>query len=90
MILITIVAVGVFVLALSLTQIFRGHDIRGEVGTNPHMQRLGLSCPLEDEGGCHDSAAANCSPEACATCVKNELSGGNTKGNPLSTLHSSH
>jgi hypothetical protein len=45
---ISVAAVGVFALALSLTLIFKGHNIRSEVGTNPDMQRLGLECPARE------------------------------------------
>ncbi len=45
----TLAAVGGMALALSLTQIFKGHDIRGEVGSNPDMKRLGLECPAHEK-----------------------------------------
>ena len=66
-ILIAIGFVGFFFLGLSLTQIFKGHDIDSEIATNKNMQRLGIKCAVqesrEDTGtdcvdlGCH----GNCS-----------------------------
>ena len=59
--------VGFFFVGLSLTQIFKGHDIDSEIATNKDMQRLGIKCAVqesrEDTGtdcadiGCH----GNCS-----------------------------
>ena len=59
--------VGFFFLGMSLTQIFKGHDIDSEIATNKNMQRLGIKCAVqesrEDTGtdcadlGCH----GNCS-----------------------------
>ena len=64
---ISILAVGLFFLGMSLTQIFKGHDIDSEIATNKNMQRLGIKCAVqesrEDTGtdcadiGCH----GNCS-----------------------------
>lgn len=64
---ISILCVGFFFLGLSLTQIFKGHDIDSEIATNKNMQRLGIKCAVqesrEDTGtdcadiGCH----GNCS-----------------------------
>ena len=66
-ILIAIGFVGFFFLGLSLTQIFKGHDIDSEIATNKNMQKLGIKCAVqesrEDTGtdcadlGCH----GNCS-----------------------------
>ena len=66
-ILISIGLVGFFFLGMSLTQIFKGHDIDSEIATNTNMQRLGIKCAVqesrEDTGtdcedlGCH----GNCS-----------------------------
>ena len=38
---IAIGAVALFVLGLSLTQIFKGHPIDSEIGTNRHMRQRG-------------------------------------------------
>ena len=66
-VLVSIGFVGFFFLGMSLTQIFKGHDIYSEISTNKDMQRLGIKCAVqesrEDTGtdcadlGCH----GNCS-----------------------------
>lgn len=66
-ILVAIGFVSFFFLGLSLTQIFKGHDIDSEIATNKNMQKLGIKCAVqesrEDTGtdcadiGCH----GNCS-----------------------------
>ena len=38
----SILLVGFFFLGMSLTQIFKGHDIDSEIATNKNMQRLGI------------------------------------------------
>jgi hypothetical protein len=54
----SIAAIGFMALALGITQIFKGRDIQGEVGTNPDMQRLGLECPARE--GCAAPADTEC------------------------------
>ena len=64
---VSILLVGFFFLGMSLTQIFKGHDIDSEIATNKNMQKLGIKCAVqesrEDTGtdcadiGCH----GNCS-----------------------------
>ena len=64
---VSILFVGLFFLGMSLTQIFKGHDIDSEIATNKNMQKLGIKCAVqesrEDTGtdcedlGCH----GNCS-----------------------------
>ena len=41
-------AVGFFVLAMSLTLIFKGHHIDSEISTNKDMQRLGIKCAVQE------------------------------------------
>lgn len=41
---ITIGIVGFFVLAFSLTILFKGHYMDSEIGTNPHMKERGIGC----------------------------------------------
>ena len=65
----SIVLVGLFALGLSLTLIFKGHNIRSEISTNPDMQRLGIKCVVEearrDSGApCDDAPCAG----NCAAC----------------------
>ena len=64
---VSILLVGFFFVGMSLTQIFKGHDIDSEIATNKNMQKLGIKCAVqesrEDTGtdcadiGCH----GNCS-----------------------------
>lgn len=68
-------AVGLFVLGLSLTLIFKGHDIDGDISTNENMRRLGIKCPVrearEDQQG-EDCSDFGCSG-ACSSCdIKSE------------------
>lgn len=44
MIIIAIIAVGMFVLGLSITLIRKGRHIHGDVGSNPEMKKRGLVC----------------------------------------------
>ncbi len=48
-ILISIGVVGFFVLALSLTQMIKGHPIQSEISTNPNMKALGIKCAMQQE-----------------------------------------
>lgn len=67
-ILISIGFVGLFFLGMSLTQIFKGHDIDSEIATNKDMQRLGIKCAVQesredtgtdcDDVGCHGNCSA--------------------------------
>lgn len=68
-ILISVLFVGFFVIGMSITLIFKGHNIDSEIATNKNMQNLGIKCAAheahsggDDDGcdiGCHDN---------CATC----------------------
>ena len=66
-VLISIGFVGFFFLGMSLTQIFKGHDIDSEISTNKDMQRMGIKCAVqesrEDTGtDCEDlGCKGNCS-----------------------------
>ena len=48
-IVISIVVVGFFMFALSMTQIFKGHPIQSEISTNPHMKERGIKCAMQQE-----------------------------------------
>ncbi len=41
---IAVVAVGLFVLGLSITLIRKGHDLESDVGSNREMRRRGIEC----------------------------------------------
>ncbi|MBR0331698.1 MAG: hypothetical protein IIX12_08930 [Alistipes sp.] len=45
---ISIVAVGFFVIGLSLTLMLKGHHIDSEISTNKDMQRLGIKCAVQE------------------------------------------
>lgn len=63
------VAVGLMALGLSLTLIFKGHHIDGEISTNANMRALGITCAVKDAvGGGVDCQDAGCSTDACKTC----------------------
>ena len=55
----SIVAVGLLVGGLALTLIFKGHPIQSEISTNPHMQRLGIKCAVQEA---REEAGAACDP----------------------------
>ena len=57
-ILIAVGAVAFFVVAMSLTLIFKGHHIDSEISTNKDMQRLGIKCAVQETR--EDMAAENC------------------------------
>ena len=66
--LIALAAVAFFTLAMSLTLIFKGHNIDSEIAPNKNMRRLGIKCAVqesrEDTGtdNCHDiGCTGNCS-----------------------------
>ena len=48
-VLIAVGAVGFFVLAMSITLIFKGHHIDSEISTNRHMQERGIKCAMQQE-----------------------------------------
>ena len=68
-ILISIGLVGFFFLGMSLTQIFKGHDIDSEIATNKNMQRLGIKCAVQEsrEDTGTDCADLGC-PGNCSSC----------------------
>ncbi|GHV01795.1 hypothetical protein FACS1894159_10080 [Bacteroidia bacterium] len=70
-ILISVAAVGLFVVAISLTLIIKGRNIDSEIATNRHMRQRGITCAL------HDASAPSpigelCPPEGCLDCTQKE------------------
>lgn len=66
-ILISIAALALFVIGMSLTLMIKGHHIDSEISTNKNMQKLGIQCAVQqtrDEDGtssCHDvGCSGNC------------------------------
>lgn len=78
-ILISVAAVALFALGLSLTLIFKGHNIKSEISENENMQRLGIKCAAQQmreeecelRGGKGDADSV-CAPGGCATCVSHD------------------
>lgn len=63
--------VGFFVLAVSLTLIFKGHNIKSEIDSNENLRARGITCTVrqarEDDKrltGC----SVSCGDEACGDC----------------------
>ena len=68
---ISILAVGLFFLGMSLTQIFKGHDIDSEIATNKDMQRLGIKCAVQEsreDMGLTDCDTGSICSGNCAGC----------------------
>ena len=65
-ILLAILAVGLFVLAMSLTLIFKGHHIDSEISTNENMRKLGIKCAVQETREQMTGNCAACTPEAAA------------------------
>lgn len=69
--------VALFVLALSLTLIMKGHNIESEIGDNPNMQKRGIKCVIQEDrelhatdgkSGCGEQSV--CVDKNCADCQK--------------------
>lgn len=76
-ILISVGAVGLFVLGMSLTLMIKGHHIDSEIADNKNMQRLGIKCAAQQ--GREDARLGDgcdlpqeCAPAGCASCVSEE------------------
>ena len=66
----SIVFVGLFALGLSLTLIFKGHNIESEISTNPNMRKLGIRCVVEEarsESGA-GTDGPSCGPSCGGSC----------------------
>ena len=61
---IAIGAVAFFVVAMSLTLIFKGHHIDSEISTNKNMQKLGIKCAVQETR--EDIAAESCDDNPCS------------------------
>lgn len=61
-ILISVGCVGLFFLGMSLTQIFKGHDIDSEIATNKDMQRLGIKCAVQES---REDTGTDCADVGC-------------------------
>lgn len=63
-IIVAVAAVAFFVLAMSLTLIFKGHHIDSEISTNKDMQRLGIKCAVQETR--EDMASEDCNDSPCS------------------------
>lgn len=57
-----VAVVGFFVLAMSLTYIFKGHHIESEISTNPHMKKMGIKCAVQETR--EDMGLTDCNSES--------------------------
>ena len=64
-ILVAIGVIALFVLAMSMTLIFKGHHIESEISTNKNMQKLGIKCAVQETR--EDMAAENCEEDSLCT-----------------------
>lgn len=72
-IIIAVVAVGLFVVGMSLTLIFKGHHIDSEIGDNKHMKARGIKCAsqqIREEERAIDGSLPPIGGE-CTTCHDN-------------------
>ncbi|MBO7198218.1 MAG: hypothetical protein J6V28_05435 [Tidjanibacter sp.] len=67
-ILISVAIVGFFVVALSLTQMIKGHPIQSEISTNPHMKERGIKCAMQQEREAQLEAMGKDSCESNVDC----------------------
>lgn len=78
-VLITVGAVAFFVLAMSLTLIFKGKNLQSEVGENDEMKKRGIKCTQqvmrEEEAaitGTDCDLLGGCGGHSCSACEKSE------------------
>lgn len=66
-----VVVLAFFVIAMSLTYIFKGHHIQSEISTNPNMQKMGIKCAVQEtreDMGLNDCDSDNICSGNCAGC----------------------
>lgn len=66
-------ALALFVVGMSLTLIFKGHNIKSEIGDNEHMKERGIKCVIQEAReqesgteGCPDDPS--CGEADCRSC----------------------
>lgn len=69
--LISILAVGFFVVGLSLTQLIKGHPIESEISTNKEMQRRGIKCAVQETREADGTASCSEGSSPLAGCSGN-------------------
>lgn len=77
--LVSILAVGFFVVGLSLTQLIKGHPIESEISTNKEMQRRGIKCAVQETR----------KADGTASCSERSARGGSKGGSRRSSEESS-
>lgn len=63
-ILISVSAVTIFVVGMSLTLIIKGRHIDSEIATNKNMQKLGIKCTVHEA---MEEGRGDCAPDAGCT-----------------------
>ena len=63
-ILVAIGVIALFVLAMSITLIFKWHHIESEISTNKNMQKLGIKCAVQETR--EDMASESCDDNPCS------------------------
>ncbi len=81
-VIVSIIVVAFFMVALSLTQIFKGHPIQSEISTNPNMKARGIKCAMQQEReaqmeamgleGCDTNPSCNGECGACGAVEKRD------------------
>ena len=71
-ILIAVVLVAFFVVGMSLTLIFKGHNIKSEISDNEHMKERGIKCAVQEtlelDGKKSEEDCLGCSAGNCGSC----------------------
>ncbi len=62
--LISVGAVALFVVGLSITLIFKGHFVDSEIATNKNMQDLGIRCAVQESRT--DEQGVSCNDVGCS------------------------
>ncbi len=68
--LVSVLAVGLMALGLSLTLMIKGHHIDGEISTNKNMRALGITCAVHDAvGAAHNSVNSDKDYDCASSCA---------------------
>lgn len=84
--LVILIAVGVvafFVVAMSLTLIFKGHNIKSEISENENMRSRGIKCVIQEtrelDGAEREDCSLSCGGD-CGSCDTGEKGSGTPQG----------
>lgn len=89
-------AIGLFVLGLSLTLIFKGHNIKSEISDNENMRKLGIKCAAQQmreeecdfrkgKTGGDLGGSSDCAQGGCASCASGVQDTYDTSAAPSAT-----